>query len=149
MLYHIPELDKALSEFSRVLRKEGTLLCATNGVKHMSEISIWAQEAIDPTKSRKDYLSSWEKGIGAFSIDSGATILYHHFAHVEYFPYQDRLMIDDPLAIVEYLASSSLNPINLKEQALLLNYLSKKLERLDRLEVQKETGVFIARNRQL
>ena len=106
MLYHIPVLNKALREFSRVLLKKGTLLCATNGLNHMSEIALWAKKAIDPSKLRKDYLSNWEKRIGALSIASGATMLNHYFDMVENFRNKDLLIVDDPQAIVDYLASS-------------------------------------------
>ena len=58
MLYHVPDLKKALKEFTRVLQKDGTLLCATNGLKHMAEMAIWTQEALDPTRSEKDYLAN-------------------------------------------------------------------------------------------
>jgi SAM-dependent methyltransferase len=40
MLYHVPDLDRALAELARVVRVGGQLVAATNGLDHLGE--LWA-----------------------------------------------------------------------------------------------------------
>ena len=70
MLYHVPELDGALSELARVLRPGGTLVAVTNDVEHLLELWDLAQRA-----SR----------IGQFNFrsDNGEEALRRHFAQVK------------------------------------------------------------------
>ena len=146
MLYHLPDLNSSLSEISRVLRKDGTFICTSNGLNHMTEIATWVQEALDPKKVKKDYLADWEVAIEGFSVNNGESILNKFFLQVKYFPFEDKLVIDDPMAIVDYLASSSLYQINEKKQEIIFHHLEKLLERNNKLEVRKESGLFLATN---
>jgi SAM-dependent methyltransferase len=38
MLYHVPDVDRGLSEIARVLRPGGRLVAATNGMAHLAEL---------------------------------------------------------------------------------------------------------------
>lgn len=38
MLYHVPDIDKALSEIKRVLKPGGNFYVSTNGKEHMQEL---------------------------------------------------------------------------------------------------------------
>ncbi len=65
MLYHVPDLSKALSEIRRVLRRAGRLYAATNGRSHLMEIADLI-EAFDPA-----LLPMWAKDRRAFDVDNG------------------------------------------------------------------------------
>ena len=42
MLYHVPDPAMAVAEASRVLRRAGKLLVATNGRRHLAEMNeLW------------------------------------------------------------------------------------------------------------
>lgn len=69
MLFHVPDVDRALSELSRVLVSGGRLVAVTNSELHLSEARALA--GIDM------------RGRVSFSRENGQRLLSPHFAHVE------------------------------------------------------------------
>jgi SAM-dependent methyltransferase len=91
MLYHVSDLDRALSELARVLRPGGTFVAVTNSVEHLQELWDLAKRA-----SR----------IGQFNFrsDNGEEILRRHFASVERRDAHGSVLMDD--ATVRSFAAS-------------------------------------------
>jgi SAM-dependent methyltransferase len=69
VLYHLPDLDRGISELARVLKPGGTLVAATLGEGNMAE--LW--EAVGDVATR---------GL-SFGRDNGEAALRKHFPHVE------------------------------------------------------------------
>jgi SAM-dependent methyltransferase len=68
MLYHVPDVDRALREFARVLRARGRLVAVTNGKEHLRE--LYDLVGIPPEQS-------------SFSAENGERLLRAVFAKVE------------------------------------------------------------------
>jgi ubiquinone/menaquinone biosynthesis C-methylase UbiE len=68
MLYHVPDLDRALAEFRRVLKPGGVLVAVTNGRQHTADLR--AEVGLGPA-------------ITQFMAEDGADQLSRHFAEVQ------------------------------------------------------------------
>ena len=92
MLYHVPDVQRALGELGRVLRPNGTLVAATNGVRQLAE--LWELVGRDLSDRSK-----------LFMRETGEEFLRRDFAHVRCIPLDGtvELTADDMRA---YIASS-------------------------------------------
>jgi SAM-dependent methyltransferase len=68
MLYHVPDVDRALGELARVLSRHGRLVAATNGRDHLREL--------------KDLLE-FEPRPSNFDAEDAEKLLSRHFTRVE------------------------------------------------------------------
>lgn len=94
MLYHVPELDRALAELARVLRTGGRLIAVTNGRDHLLE--VWRLVGAEAGRLARRV---------AFSAENGAVALERHFADVELRDAGGSVTIHTPDAIARYLRS--------------------------------------------
>jgi SAM-dependent methyltransferase len=96
MLYHVPELDRGLSEIARVLRPEGRLVAATNSVFHLREL--------------RELVGSGRSSI-TLSRESGEELLGRHFAAVRREDIDGHLEFAGYAEVEEYVrASISMSP---------------------------------------
>lgn len=69
MLYHVPDLERALGELARVLRPGGRLVAATNSEHNLRE--LWGP------------LGDAARRVHPFNAENGEELLRRHFDHVE------------------------------------------------------------------
>lgn len=138
MLYHVEEIDRALSEVKRVLKREGAFYCSTLGMYGMTQ---YLYHALDELGIPCDHGASL-----SFTLQNGMRLLKKQFGRVERRDYEDALMIDQVEDYLEYIYSmASMGGLDRKYYNVLLDYFnSKKVNGY--LHVPKEYGMFVAEN---
>ena len=92
MLYHFPDLDRAVAELARVLTDEGRLVATTNGRRNLAE--LWS-------------LLGCEGGIElGFDCENGAEILGRRFARVRTLELTGTMTIPTRAAAHEYVSAT-------------------------------------------
>jgi len=119
MLYHAPDVDRAVAELARVLRAGGRLVATTNATDHLREMFDVA-------------------GVGpynmSFRAENGAEVLGRHFASVETITAHGTVTFRDAERIRSYLRSSA----RLRESA------DRVPELKEPLVVRRRPVVFVA-----
>lgn len=135
MLYHVPDLDKGLSEVRRVLKDGGTFYCATYGEQGIVEyLAVLLKDYGVEDRLNKN-----------FTLQNGLDILKRTFHQVEKLEYPDALAVTDLDDMVNYIYSlSSMAPLQTVPREDVKKILSERMVH-GVLTVPKEYGMFIAR----
>jgi SAM-dependent methyltransferase len=91
MLYHVPDLPRAIGELARVLRPGGRLVAMTNSVRHLIELRELVGTGPAPL---------------SFSRESGNELLRGRFAAVERIDVDGTVEFADRAAVEEYVRAS-------------------------------------------
>ena len=134
MLYHVPDLQKALREVYRVLKADGTFYCATYGEHGMME-----------------YIYSLFAGCGVrnhvndnFTLQNGEGKLKSVFPDVRRFLYEDLLEVTHVEDMVDYIYSlTGMTDMHQLSRSEVKSVLERNMQD-GSLHVPKEYGMFIA-----
>lgn len=137
MLYHVPDIQKGLSEVKRVLKDNGTFYCATYGEHGIIEYftGLLCEFGITDTTNKN------------FTLQNGESILKQKFSSVERFDYKDSLAVTNLDDIIDYIFSlSGMTLLNQLPRDEIKKVLQKHV--VDNvLTVPKEYGMFVAANK--
>lgn len=138
MLYHVPDLAKALAEIQRVLTPGGRCFASTVGRQHLQEIGELVRR-FDP---RLDW---WGAQPGdSFTLESGAAQLARWFTDITLRRYADALVVTEPEPLVEYILSGRLR-LEAGQQVEFARFMRRELARLGgRFHITKDSGIFCA-----
>lgn len=138
MLYHVPDLDQGLKEVKRVLKTGGKFYAATfgeNGLHEYLTKALYELKIIDEQKA--EY---------SFTLQKGNEILSKYFSIVEKFEYYDSLEIPHIPVLIEYIKTMSIiDNISEEDEAVLVEYFWKRLDRNGNVIIPKEYGTFICK----
>ncbi len=98
ILYHVPDLDRALSEIHRVLRPSGRVYATTNGPAHLRELGELIK-SFDPRLPAMDEVNR------PFDLDTGRRQLARRFVDVQMHRYEDALVVTEVEPLVAYVFS--------------------------------------------
>lgn len=141
MLYHVSDIDKALSEVKRVLKPNGRFYVSTNGKEHMQELKAIV-EAYD-----KDLKCNPQKLAQKFGIENGGEILSKYFSYVSVEEFNGQIVIDKVDPVVSYVLSCSKN--NLADENSLegfRRYVEAKINENGAIRITTKGGILIASN---
>ena len=134
MLYHVPDLARALSEIRRVLQPEGILYATTVGLNHMTELRKV------PRKLGIGTLDGSEHTIARFNLDNGAGELAQWFARVEVESKKGILVVTEAAPLVEYIMSYIC--LSDEEAVELHAYFDREIQCEGAFRITTESGIF-------
>jgi len=139
MLYHVPDLRRALAEVRRVLHPGGRLYAATNGRDHMRGLHA----AVERVASAGTFQSPAE----TFGLENGEAALAPWFEPVELRRYENTLVVTEVEPLLTYVASYRAEVRSAEVQAALRRLWEEELASRGAVRVTAETGMFVARAR--
>ena len=135
MLYHVPTPEPALGEIARVLKRGGRVYAATNGRAHMRELErLTGNIGVDYASTRLHH---------PFLLKTAAERISRFFSRVELMPFDDRLEVTEPDALVRYL--HSVTPLTKEQQERLGEAVSAAIERDGSFCITKVVGLLCGR----
>lgn len=139
MLYHVPNINEAFSEITRVLTENGSFYASTFGKNNLKELNELIQD-IYPQLNALETLSN------RFGLENGKSQLKNYFGKVKMSKYPDHLEITDAKPVIDYFKSFTINKTVLNPDKIdnLRNYINETIESKGCMKVTKENGLFIA-----
>ena len=130
MLYHVPDIHRALSEIRRVLKPSGRFFAATSGEHGAVETVL-------------DMLSLPRTANHRFTLQNGSTQLQEHFANVTIMRRDDALDVTYLPDLIDYLRSMQGMPVLADIPDTTLLTVLKTHMRDGVLSLPKEYGLFV------
>ena len=135
MLYHVPDIQKGLSEVRRVLKENGTFYCATYGENGMMEyiLSLFKDYGVEDHPNH------------SFTLQNGEKQLSNFFSEIQLFNYEDSLEVTNLDDIADYIYSlAGMAELRKQPREIMLSVLKENVSN-GILRIPKEYGMFVAR----
>ena len=138
MLYHVEDIEKAISECKRVLKPLGSFFCSTFGKNHLCELNSLTRQYILLPKQRTS---------DRFCLENGCYIILKAFGNVLLELHIDALKVTNAQDLIDYILSSSYAQEQLvgKLREQFETEIMKKLANEKVINIMKDAGLFIAK----
>ncbi|GMQ60737.1 hypothetical protein AN1V17_51400 [Vallitalea sediminicola] len=145
MIYHIPDINKAISEIYRVLKPNGKLYTTTLGKDNMTELASLLHNFDNSIVFPSNKL------IERFGLDSGSISLRKFFKNVDCKRYKDSLWILKSIPLLNYVLSlegigNVLDIIRDERVNDFRDYLDVLINKDGKINIKKDSGILIAKN---
>ncbi len=138
MLYHVPDLDKALSEIHRVLAPKGRFYAATGGLSHLREIADIVRR-VEPSY-RTGYVPR-----DIFNLEHGGEALSRWFSYVTMHEIDDGLMVTETEPLIAFILSMPVQSFMTDEKLQALRKsIDHDIKENGAVYITKSTGLFEA-----
>lgn len=143
MLYHVLDIDRAVSEMHRILKPGGCLYTSTMSKSHLQEIEQLTQ-AFDP------HIQVLDPVMERYHLDNGREMLQDYFTEIEQARFEDYMKINDEQPLIQYITSTPMNARKVLVGAKLeqfTTYLRDKIAEKGSLYITKDSGFFRAKKK--
>jgi ubiquinone/menaquinone biosynthesis C-methylase UbiE len=138
MLYHVPDIPRALDEIRRVLKPSGACYAATMGRAHMQEL--------DEFGARFFSIPRMTESTARFGLESGEAYMKSAFSDVKLERYPDSLVVTEAAPLMDYICSMRVRSRVTDEQiAALRAHVENEIAAHREIRMTKDSGLFIAR----
>lgn len=137
MLYHIPDIARALGEIQRVLKPGGRFYASTIGHEHMREL--------DELLFRAQFSPHWQnfRLHAPFVLENGQEVLAPFFKQIALHLYEDALEVTEAAPLIAYALSGKLGQsANNEKWAALAALIEQDLAAHRVIHITKATGMF-------
>jgi ubiquinone/menaquinone biosynthesis C-methylase UbiE len=137
MLYHVPDIARAVGEIRRVLKPSGFCYAATMGRANMKEM--------DELAARFFSIPRMTESIERFGLESGEAYMRAAFSDVKLERYPDSLVITEAAPLMDYICSMRVRCRIIDEQiAALRQHVENEIATHGEIRMTKDSGLFIA-----
>lgn len=102
MLYHVPDIDRAIDELRRVVRPDGVVLVVTNGLDHLAELGKVIDDAVMSTSGAPFH---FDRSGERFDLDGSEDRLRRVFGSVTRDDRRATLVVPGAEPVMRYLSS--------------------------------------------
>jgi ubiquinone/menaquinone biosynthesis C-methylase UbiE len=137
MLYHVPDVARAIAEMRRVLKPGGKFYAATNGDTHLHEMIDLVTDFL--------HIEHYEHN-QQFTLENGEAQINQHFSGIKRFDFQDALVVTEVEPLVAYIMSGFTVKliVQKKQENDLRQFVAERMQRDNAFRITKSTGLFIA-----
>jgi SAM-dependent methyltransferase len=137
MLYHVPDVPRALAEFRRVLKPGGSCFAATFSTSNMREFNEAVQRFLGRPLS---------DSASHFGLETGLAPMRAAFAEVDVLRYPDALVVTDAAPLIDYINSTRMRAKASDDKiAALENFFKQEISQHNAFHISKDAGMFVAR----
>jgi ubiquinone/menaquinone biosynthesis C-methylase UbiE len=138
MLYHVPDIDKAIGEVARILKDDGTFYAATSSDKSMFGFLKSHLKNVNSDITMPDAIT--------FRLQNGGKYLEKHFADVNINKYHNRLEIKDTNDLVDFIYSvTSIMGLKDEHRQDIYDYFEALKDEEGSIVVEIEGGMFVGK----